>query len=617
MKKIAGISLALLLLVFVAKAQETKYTSSSFARLSFTSGNTYIQRASDLGYEEGTVNSPIAEGDRLGTTDGRAEIFLGKKNYIRLDENTKIDFLNLPKKDYSLTRVRNWAGSIYLDINFLEKEKSIEVHTSDATFYILDRGLYRIDVLENKETEILVFQGVVEAAGADGSMLVKKSQRLTVSDGRFINRPASFFAGAEDTFDRWNGDRASIINRQMAKRYLTGELEDYEYELDEYGDWTNMSPYGNVWVPRGLAPDWRPYWHGRWTWLPMAGWTWIPYEPWGWSTFHYGRWHWGIGIGWYWIPMHVWGPGWVNWGWDYDYFAWAPMSYWGYPVYVVDNVFYGRGYYGDNYYNSRALTVVHKNQLQAKNVQKAALGQDVIKSLGKFELKEQSLKARPFSAPNISVEQVDGKKMIMRKGGEPVEMKPGTMPGRDIKNREASSAAKTGDRVAERSGETKGAAKTGDRVAERSGETSRGGEISKKGETPPPASQSPPNTERKIRKKKDGEAGAGSGETLFNNSTRREGFGYPSSGSITRENSSRGSGVSRSSSALDKYYRYFSSPGNSSSSRSSSFKSPASGYSAPRSVAPRSFSSPSISRGPSSGGHSSPPARSGGSVRKK
>jgi hypothetical protein len=289
----------------------------------------------------------------------------------------------------------------------------------------------------------------------------------------------------------------------------------------------------------------------------------------------------------------------VNWWSDYDYFAWAPMSYWGYPVYVVDNVFYGRGYHGDNYFNSRALTVVHKNQLQARNIQKAALGQEAIKGLGKIDLKEQSLKARPFATPNISVEQVDGKKMIMRKGGEPVEMKPGTMPSRDIKNREVS-----------------GAAKTGERVTERSGETSRGGEIQKKGETSPPASQSSPKTERNIRKKKDGELGAGGGETLINNSYRKEGFGYPSSGSITRENSSRGSSVSRSSSALDRYYRYFSGSANSSSSRSSSFKSPASGYSTPRSYTPRSSSSPSISRGSSSGSHSSSPSRSGSARRK-
>ena len=49
---------------------------------------------------------PVAEGDRIGTTDGRAEIYLGKKNYLRLDQNTKIDFLALPKKDAELIRLR-------------------------------------------------------------------------------------------------------------------------------------------------------------------------------------------------------------------------------------------------------------------------------------------------------------------------------------------------------------------------------------------------------------------------------------------------------------------------------------------------------------------------------
>ena len=57
------------------------------------------RRASDLGYEEGALNMPISEGDRIGTTDGRVEIHLGRKNYIRLDNDTKVDILNLPKKD--------------------------------------------------------------------------------------------------------------------------------------------------------------------------------------------------------------------------------------------------------------------------------------------------------------------------------------------------------------------------------------------------------------------------------------------------------------------------------------------------------------------------------------
>ncbi len=169
---------------------------------------------------------------------------------------------------------------------------------------------------------------------------------------------------ADDAFDKFNTARTSVTGREFAKGRLPEELSDYEGELDENGEWTYLAPYGNVWVPNGVDEDWRPYYNGRWTWLPISGWTWWPYEPWGWSTFHYGRWHWGLDLGWYWIPMSMWGPGWVDWWWDDFYFGWAPLSYWGYPGVLMGGMYYGH-YYGGYYpYDSRALTVVRREHLK-------------------------------------------------------------------------------------------------------------------------------------------------------------------------------------------------------------------------------------------------------------
>ena len=307
---------------------EVEYTNDSVARLSFLAGNAFIQRASDIGFEECVVNTPVTEGDRLGTTDGRAEVHFGRGNFVRLDNETKIDFLNLPKKGDDTVRIRVWSGSVYLEVSNLAREKGMEIHTADTSFYVLDEGLYRIDVKENTDTEVLVFRGLVEAAGEEGSILVKGGQRLEAAEGRFPSRPSQFMAAANDGFDRWNDSRNIEASKRLPKRYLPNDLEDFEYELGQYGDWMYLSPYGNVWVPRGIDEGWRPYSNGRWTWLPLSGWTWLPYEPWGWSTFHYGRWHWGVGLGWYWIPTSFWGPGWVDWWWDDDYFGWAPISYW-------------------------------------------------------------------------------------------------------------------------------------------------------------------------------------------------------------------------------------------------------------------------------------------------
>jgi hypothetical protein len=182
MKKTLIIAAAILLTVAGVYAQETqapspqntqeikdaKYTNESIARLSFVEGKVFVQRASDLGFEEGALNMPISEGDRIGTSEGRAEVHFGKGNYIRLDNETKVDVLNLPKKDDDVARIRVWSGNIYLTVGTLKKEKAIELHTADSSFYVLDRGIYRIDVRENKDTEIQVFQGLIEAAGEEG-----------------------------------------------------------------------------------------------------------------------------------------------------------------------------------------------------------------------------------------------------------------------------------------------------------------------------------------------------------------------------------------------------------------------------------------------------------------
>jgi len=392
--------------------------AEAYARLSFLSGQAFLQRAAELGFEEAAANMPVSAGDRLATTSGRAEVRLAPRAFVRLDENTKLDFIALPKTGDPLVRLRHWAGNIYLDVGRLEKEKSIEVLTSDATFYVLDKGLYRIDVRENGRTDLLVFEGLVEASGEEGSTLVKKNQRLAAANGRFDGRPASFFAAADDAFDNWNKDRDSVVSRPFANRRLPESLEDYEGELDENGDWRESEEFGWVWVPRGLDPDWRPYSWGRWLWMP-SGWCWLPYEPWGWATSHYGYWHWGLGLGWHWIPYHVWGPAWVSWWWDPWYYGWAPMSWWGYPGIVVHNRYYGRGWNGDYPYDSRALTVVRKDQLQNPNIRKAALSGEALKSVGRIDLKSASLTAKPEARPGVKIENLEGgRRVILRKDGQ-------------------------------------------------------------------------------------------------------------------------------------------------------------------------------------------------------
>lgn len=413
MKKLGAFTVAILLVTpLLLLAQDEGYYDRSFARMSYVKGDVSVQRASDQGFEQGEVNLPLVQGDKLGTKDGRAEIHFGKSNYLRLDAETQLDFYGLPQRDGDATNLHLLAGRIYLRVAFLEREKAFEIHTPDASFYILDRGLYRFEVSQNRETEVLVLDGSLEAAGQEGSVQVNRNERLTAVNGD-LRSPANDYIASRDDFAEWNADRDELHKPRASTRYLPEEINEYQDELDSYGRWAYEQPYGYVWIPSIYETDWRPYYHGRWAWYPIIGWTWVSYEPWGWAAYHYGRWHWRMGLGWYWIPTHHWGPAWVHWWWDYDYCGWCPLGYYNTPIVIINNYFYDHYNRHDYPANSRALTVVRRNQLQSRQISRDALSADRIRSINKISLRAQQPDIKPV-IDRSSLEQRIGAKNLSR-----------------------------------------------------------------------------------------------------------------------------------------------------------------------------------------------------------
>lgn len=372
---------------------EENYDRNRFARLSFVKGDVVVERANEMGTEEGIINLAMVEGDKLITKSGRTEVQFSQKNYLRLDDGTQVELAVMPREGDSRVRLHLLAGRIYLRISFLEEEKTFEVHTADASFYILEEGLYRFDVRPGGETEIAVVEGSAEAAGESGSQLVGSRESLVASSGKLGAQ--TILSSLRDDFYYWNEERDSLLGQYASRRYLPSELDEYEYELDTHGRWAYERPYGYVWVPYVDYSDWRPYYYGRWLWYPTCGWTWVSYEPWGWCVYHYGRWHWRLGLGWYWIPTRHWGPAWVHWYWGHDYIGWSPLSWYNRPVVIVNNYFYDR--YHHAYYpaHSRALTVVRKTQLQSRNVSHVALSRVEASRLGQITLQARQPDIRP------------------------------------------------------------------------------------------------------------------------------------------------------------------------------------------------------------------------------
>jgi hypothetical protein len=101
-----------------------------------------------------------------------------------------------------------------------------------------------------------------------------------------------------------------------------GVFDRFE-ELQYWGQWMDIYPYGEVWRPT-VVLGWQPYSHGHWMWSAQ-GWTWVSYEPFGWITYHYGYWGYDDIWGWFWIPDYDWSPANVEWVVYDNYIAWAPL----------------------------------------------------------------------------------------------------------------------------------------------------------------------------------------------------------------------------------------------------------------------------------------------------
>ncbi len=385
MKRLWGTLTAVtVILPFLAFGQGASYNDRSYVRMSYVQGDVFVQRAQDQGYEQGQLNLVVVQGDKLGTKAGRLEIQLGRGNYLRLDNDTQVDLAGLPNRDGDPTKLHVLAGSVYIRVRGLDREKAFEVHSPDASFYILEEGLYRIDVRENRETEFIVVEGSAEAAGQEGSVGVREREQVIAANGQFVSEPLPLQA-RRDGFDSWNATREGLYARAVSQRYLPAEYSDYENELAEYGNWAYEEPYGNVWVPRVSYSSWRPYEYGRWVWYPIIGWTWVSYDSWGWCTSHFGRWGWRLGLGWYWIPQNHWGwgPAWVDWFWDNNYYGWCPLSYWDYPAVILNNIFFGRrhNYHGWGDY-SRTMVMVDRRHFEHNRLRDVALGADRIAGRG-------------------------------------------------------------------------------------------------------------------------------------------------------------------------------------------------------------------------------------------
>ncbi len=286
---------------------------SRAARLDYISGSVSVQPGGVNDWAEASMNRTLSTSDRIwADKDSRAELQLDTAS-MRLDSETSVTLTNV--SDTS-TQIELDQGALNVSIFRLFRGQIYEIDTPNVAFTILKPGSYRFDVDSNGDnTRVVVHHGEGEATGEGPAVRIHSKEGARFSGGRSMAHQM-FDDPGYDGFDQWAQVRDKRQEHSVSAQYVAPGVVGYE-DLDDYGYWRTIPPYGPVWVPTAVAPGWAPYSYGHWAGVAPWGWTWVDDAPWGYAPFHYGR---GCYTGgyWGWVPgpvyvAPVWAPALVAW----------------------------------------------------------------------------------------------------------------------------------------------------------------------------------------------------------------------------------------------------------------------------------------------------------------
>ncbi|GEM_PF-802792 len=263
--KFASFSFCLALFVLCFSVVTTKaddvsryVISAKAGAVNFLSGNVTVERKKDGTTSTLTSKDKINSGDVITTgATGRAEITLNPGSYLRVGENSVVEFTNTNLDNLILnlkkgSAIVEAAGSDSLSI-------VIEVVTPQTRAFLVKKGIYRINVMQEQTTQVQVWKGQAEI-GTGTILKLKGSKQITI--GATTADTVKLEKKTQDNFDLWSKDRAKTLAdaRQLMERknvtlamtnYYSGfRQSNWGFRMPMYGSWCFDSRLGNfLFVP--------------------------------------------------------------------------------------------------------------------------------------------------------------------------------------------------------------------------------------------------------------------------------------------------------------------------------------------------------------------------------
>jgi len=215
------------------------------ARIQYMTGEVSIQPGGVNDWIAANLNRPLTTSDRIWTDkNSKAELNVGG-GFIRLNSESSLTLTNVSDNTVQLELDQ---GVLELTVSYLPPGQIYEVDSPNMAFTATKPGVYRFNVYPGEDqTWVTVRKGSGEATGRGNAVKIKSGEQVRFSNGTSLAH-TSEPAPAPDGFDDWASVRDQRLSSSQSARYVAPGVIGYQ-DLDTYGYWQTVAPYGPIWVP--------------------------------------------------------------------------------------------------------------------------------------------------------------------------------------------------------------------------------------------------------------------------------------------------------------------------------------------------------------------------------
>jgi len=257
----SGVVLMACLGTSLGQNREKFVISAKAGGINAVTGQAAMHPKGETGWQQLTVTDDLETGDRVRTaSDGRVEILLNPGSYLRLGGDSEVELSDNSLANLELKLLRGTA--IVEATGIQETQLMINISTPHARLAIDRQGLYRLNVVPEDATELIVRKGRVILA--DSHTMVKGGNKVVfsataVSVAKLTGEEKKL--EKEVAVEQWSKERAETLakaNSRLNPRSLNSAFSSFGSDISAF----NAFGRSGLWLYNSRA--------GCYTFLPFG-----------------------------------------------------------------------------------------------------------------------------------------------------------------------------------------------------------------------------------------------------------------------------------------------------------------------------------------------------------